>query len=265
MRQHTPLDLTTDMEVPVLLSISEPTLRLTRRSLLISSASAAALLASPGSRFGSFALAAQGSVATTGVFFDAAELHTISATFDEAEYDAMIATFRDTGDKEWISATATIDGQTYEEVGIRLKGNSSLMALRGSGGFQAPDNGQNAQPAGAGMTEDIIGPSSPLSADEPEGLPWLVRLDKFVDDQNLNGLTEFVIRSNNSATALNEALALDLLAAAGLASQAAAYVSFSVNESTPRLRIAIENPDDTWMDAHFAADGLLFKSESDGN
>ena len=185
--------------------------------------------------------------------------------WDQDVYDAMIATFRDTGDKEWISATATIDGQTYEEVGIRLKGNSSLMALRGSGGFQAPDNGQNTQPAGAGMAEDIIGPSNPLSADEPEGLPWLVRLDKFVDDQNLNGLTEFVIRSNNSATAINEALALDLLAAAGLASQAAAYVSFSVNESTPRLRIAIENPDDTWMDAHFAADGLLFKSESDGN
>ena len=56
----------------MLLSISEPTMRLTRRSLLLSSASAAALLAMPGSRFSQLALAGQTPTASTGVFFDPA-------------------------------------------------------------------------------------------------------------------------------------------------------------------------------------------------
>ncbi|MBX3069267.1 MAG: CotH kinase family protein [Thermomicrobiales bacterium] len=106
---------------------------------------------------------------------------------------------------------------------------------------------------------------SSVSADEPEGLPWLVRLDREVKDQNLNGMTEFVIRSNNSQTALNEAVALELLAAAGLASQLSAYARFSVNESDPRLRLVIENPNDEWMAANFPGDGILFKAEATGN
>ena len=46
-----------------------------------------------------------------------------------------------------------------------------------------------------------------------------MKLDEFVDDQNHDGLEEFVIRSSSSTTALNEAVALELLDLAGLASQ----------------------------------------------
>ena len=75
--------------------------------------------------------------------FDASVLHEISITFDQADYDAMIAAYQDTGDKEWIEATVTIDGETFEQVGIRLKGNSSLAGLggRGLGGFGARPGG----------------------------------------------------------------------------------------------------------------------------
>ena len=246
-------------------TISEPTLRLSRRSLLISSAAATALLALPGNQSGSGALAAQTPTAGSGVFFDPSFVHDISATFDQDEYDAVIATYSETGEKEWLSATVTIDGQIFEEVGLRLKGNSSLMSLREEFGQPGDGNPANAQPvmgfgieggtptAGNEVGGAVMqgGPGVEISADEPQGLPWLVRLDRFVDDQNLNGLYEFVIRSNNSETALNEALALDLLAEAGLASQAAAYIRFSTNDSDPRLRIAIENPDDVWLAAHF--------------
>lgn len=266
----------------MLLSVSEPTLRLTRRSLLISSASAGALLAMPGRAI--LTLAAQTPAASTGVFFDPALVHDVAATFDQDEYDAMIDAYKENGDKEWLKASITIDGTTFDEVGLRLKGNSSLMALQGNnGGFGngpmtdvqaanesatdgtpvAGQTGGMQPPDGGGMM--MGGTGGNISADEPEGLPWLVRLDKYVDDQNYNGLSEFVIRSNNSETALNEALALDLLAEAGLASQAAAYIRFTANDSEPRLRIAIENPDDTWMAAHFSEDGTLFKSEAEGN
>jgi spore coat protein CotH len=273
----------------VILERSEPTARLTRRSLLLSTASAVALVATPGAGAWSIALAAQTPAAGGGGFLDPSLVHDIVATFDQDAYDTMVQTYAETGDKEWISATLTIDGQTFEQVGLRLKGNSSLMGLREGnlGGdlgdsstfAQVADSSTSATPAAGatpitgqtGMNVDggpnieIHGGPTNLSADEPQGLPWLVHLDRNIDGQSLNGLTEFVIRSNGWETALNEALSLDLLAEAGLASQQAAYIRFTANDSDPRLRLAIENPDGTWLTRHFADDGILFKSEAQGN
>ena len=168
-----------------------------------------------------------------GGVFDTSIIHEISIEVDPDDYAAAIATYLDSGDKEWIEVTVTIDGSTYEQVGIRLKGNSSLRGL---------------------------------SADtEPETLPWLIRFDKYVDGQTHEGYADLVIRSNSSASALNEAVALDLLDAAGLASQQAIFTSLSVNGSDGVLRLVIEHPDDVWMDANLDADGALYKAESTGD
>ena len=174
---------------------------------------------------------------------DSSAVHEIAVTFDEDAYDAMIDSYAATGDKEWIEATVTIDGATYEQVGLRLKGNSSLRGLGG----------------------DRAGEASTVSADDPAGLPWLIRFDKYVDGQNHEGLFDVVIRSNNTETSLNEAVTLDLLEFAGLASQDAIAVAFSVNGGGSTLRLAIEHPDDVWMDANFADDGALYKAESTGD
>ncbi|HZK05304.1 MAG TPA: hypothetical protein VFC82_05570, partial [Actinomycetaceae bacterium] len=61
--------------------------------------------------------------------FDDAVVHSIDVQVDGAAYDAMIETYTSTGEKEWLSATVTIDGVEYEAVGIKLKGNSSLRGL----------------------------------------------------------------------------------------------------------------------------------------
>lgn len=185
------------------------------------------------------------SASSQDFFDDTSVVHAVSVEFAPADYDAMMATFVSTGEKEWIAATMTIDGRTYENVGLRLKGNSSLNALRGRGG-----------PAS----------TSGATASEPESLPWLIRLDKFVEGQDDNGRVDIVVRSNNSQTSLNEAVALDLLAAAGLASQEAVSTSFSVNGSDPVLRLAIEHPDEgAWQDEAFEGDGALYKAESSGD
>ncbi len=192
--------------------------------------------------------------------FDSARVHDIAVTFDAAAYDALIEAYRDTGEKEWIEATVTIDGATFDRVGLRLKGNSSLMGLRGDG--DAPGRGTD------GGTDGQAGPDGPgasVSADRPEGLPWLIRLDRNIDGQSLDGVTDLVVRSNRSQTSLNEAVALELLAAAGLASQAAAPASFSVNGSDPVLRLIIENPDDIWQSVRFPDAGALYKAESEGD
>lgn len=167
--------------------------------------------------------------------FDASVVHTIDVVFDDEAYDAMIQTYTATGDKESIVATVTIDGVTYEQVGLRLKGNSSLRGVTGQS--------------------------------LPEELPWLIELDEFVDGQDHQAYEDIVIRSNNTETALNEAVALELLEEVGLASQEAVATTFTVNGSDAELRLAIEHPDDDeWYESWFDdADGALYKAESTGD
>jgi spore coat protein CotH len=96
-------------------------------------------------------------------------------------------------------------------------------------------------------------------------LPWLIRLDREIEGQHHGGISDLVVRSNHSRTSLNEAVALELLDAAGLASQEAAPTAFSVNGGTPVLRLIIEHPDDTWQAANFVGPGALYKAESTGD
>jgi spore coat protein CotH len=144
-----------------------------------------------------------------------------------------------------------------------LKGNSSLSGLGGGrfpGAGPPPDTGTEGEGGGG------FGPVGSASADEPESLPWLIRLDEYVEGQDHQGYEDIVIRSNSSATSLNEAVALDLLAEAGLASQQAMSTTFSVNGSEAVLRLAIEHPDDdAWQEAAFDSDGALYKAESTGD
>jgi spore coat protein CotH len=202
--------------------------------------------------------------------FDSLQVHEIEVTYEQDDYDAMVETYVDSGEKEWIEATVTIDGETYEQVGMRLKGNSSLMGLRGAGGFAgrgsdgeaaaADDGGAGGGPGGG------FGPGGSVSEDDPESLPWLIRLDEFVEGQDHQGYEDVVVRSNSSATSLNEAVALDLLTAAGLPSENAVSTSFRVNGGDPVLRLAIEHPDDdAWQEAAFDGEGALYKAESTGD
>ncbi|MBT8207326.1 MAG: CotH kinase family protein, partial [Acidimicrobiia bacterium] len=168
--------------------------------------------------------------------FDSSVVHTISVDFDQADYDAMIATFTTTGEKEWISATVTIDGAVYENVGLRLKGNSSLFGL------------------------------SSATSDNPEDLPWLIRLNKFVQGEDHQDYEEVVIRSNSTETALNEAVAQELLAITGLAPQNPIATAFTVNGGETELRLAVENPDEEWYADNFEDEGgLLYKADSEGD
>ena len=191
--------------------------------------------------------------ATTGggggrALFDSTTVHDLAFSFDQTAYDEMIATFRSTGEKGWIEATVVVDGTTYERVGLRLKGNSSLQGLRGTSGR-----------GGAG------GPGGSASADDPSSLPWLVRFDEYVDGQEHEGYDEIVVRSNRTETSLNEAVALEIVGQAGLATQRSFPSRLRVNGSDAALRLVLESPDSRWEDDNFAGDGILYKAESGGD
>lgn len=175
-------------------------------------------------------------VVAAGSLWDSSQLHTIEFDVDPDAYDAMVQTYIDTGEKDWIVATITIDDVTYTDVGVRLKGNSSLRGL------------------------------TTATAENPEELPWLISLDKYIDDQNHEGTIDIVIRSNSTATSMNEAVALELLGAAGLATEEAISTTLTVNGGVSSLRLAIEHPDAVWEDTNFPEDGgLLYKADSTGD
>jgi len=207
----------------------------TRRRLLGTAVAGAAVLAAGGT---GLAIASQrgvptASTTTSGSFLTAETIHALSFTVDQAAVTSALRTFKSNGTKEWIEATVTIDGEAYRRAGIRLKGNSSLR--------------------------------SASESSTPQSLPWLVRLDKYVDGTSHHGVTSLIVRSNTSTSSLNEAVALSLLGDAGLATQQAAYVKLSVNGSAEVLRLAVENPDDAWVSHAFATDGLLYKAEASGD
>lgn len=166
-------------------------------------------------------------------FWDDSAVHTISVDLADADYQALIDAYMSTGEKEWATASVTIDGTEFVDVGIKLKGNSTLRAV----------------------TADA----------EPETLPWLIDLDKYVDGQQYLDATELVVRGSSTETALNEALALDLLAEAGLATEEAVSSRLSFNGGAQALRLVIQNPDGEWDDQQFGDDGLVYKAEASGD
>lgn len=165
--------------------------------------------------------------------FDPSQVHTIALEVDPAEYAAMLAAYQGTGDKEWVHGTVTIDGTRFEDVGVRLKGNLTLRSV--------------------------------TARTDPSEVPFLIKLNEFVDGQDLDGYDQFAVRAATYETALNEAVALDLLERAGLASEHAMASRFSVNGGEQALRLVVQNPDNTWDEENFDADGVLYKAEAGGD
>jgi spore coat protein CotH len=223
---------------------------------LVAGATALTLLASCSTTATNSTAAVASSTVPAGKgLFDSSVVHAVSIDYDKAAYQAMIDTYVASGDKEWITATVTIDGTVFENVGIKLKGNSTLQGLRTTG-----NSGQN---PGAG--QQAGGPGGDVSADEPEGLPWRIRLDKYVDGQNFEGETDIVVRGGRTETSLNEAVALELIGAAGMPTEEATPARFTVNGSDATLRLVIQNPDDDWDSDNFGSEGILYKAEAGGD
>ncbi|MFR9730624.1 CotH kinase family protein [Saccharopolyspora sp. MS10] len=254
-------------------------------------------------------------IAGTGNLFDGGE-HSIEVRFDPAEYADMMRTFREEGEKQFVRADMTIDGTAVRDVGLRLKGNSTLMSLRGqermgpgampgggpgagglAGGGAVPGadapGGENtaAEDAGApadgagdpeGSAQDTAagqedpaapeqqnprggGPMASLSEDEPETLPWLISFEEFAEGRAYQGHSEITLRpeAGGTATAVNEALGLELTAAAGETTQAHTLTSFRVNGGDAVPRLLLDPPDAAWAEQH--GDGVLYKARAGGS
>ena len=160
----------------------------------------------------------------------------------------MLSTFREDGEKEYIRADITIDGTLIEDVGLRLKGNSTLQSL---------SNNSMGGGGGGGMTQ--------LFEDNPEELPWLISFDEYEEGRAYQGMTEIALRpaASGSEVAINEALALELTAESGQITQDYTFTSVTVNGSESAARIVVDAPDTELADE--LGSGVLYKARAGGS
>lgn len=140
----------------------------------------------------------------------------------------------------WVPATIEFEGDTWTDVGVRFKGNSSLMNTWSSGSLE---------------------------------LPFKLDFDEFedenpaIDDQRFYGFKQLSLSNNyNDATLMHDALAYDVMAEAGIASAETAYyelfVDYGEGPVSFGLYTMIEVVDDTVIDRVFGDDdGNIYEGD----
>ncbi|WP_406362301.1 CotH kinase family protein [Streptomyces sp. NBC_01579] len=295
--------------------------------------------------------------------YDASVPHLMQLAYEQTEFDKMMKEFQDEGTKDYVSADLTIDGVHLEDVGIRLKGNSTLMSLRGNGkgmpggGRNMPGNAgaqQGAPPAadqganggrdrgqntggGPGTTEQQPGQNTEngttgrppaatagqdgtgeapaggqkgtggaatggqegtggaaggpggtdgaggggqgdagggpggmvqydLSAEKPEELPWLIKIDEYIEGRAYQGEREISLRPGaDEQVPLNEALSLSLTRTSGQPAEAYSFTSVQVNNRPAVSRLMVDNPDTEYAEAVGDGNGVLYKARAGGS
>ncbi|MDD9376916.1 CotH kinase family protein [Streptomyces sp. ZAF1911] len=210
--------------------------------------------------------------------YDTSVSHSVHLTYDQTEFNKMMKEFRDDGTKEYIKADLTIDGVYLEDVGIRLKGNSTLMSLRGDKGMSnipqgAPagagggDGGRSAgggPGAGGGALAGLI--QYNLSEKKPEELPWLVKIDEYVEGRAYQGEREISLRpGSNGRVPVNEALSLSLADTSGQKAERYSFTSLKVNNGQAATRMMVESPDVDYAEDIGDGNGVLYKAKAGGS
>jgi spore coat protein CotH len=168
--------------------------------------------------------------------FDLSFVHSIKIRMDPTEYDTLITDYQRDGLKSWHPANVEIDGVRVKRVGIRLKGNSTLVGLRYSGPESPPNPGGLAA---------ILGRTT---HDEPNKMPFLLRFDEFVPGQRYQGVNELALRTGNlgDSTQLAEMLANLLTKESGQPYLRNATTGMQLNHYREGYFLLIEHPDDLW-------------------
>ncbi|WP_330314198.1 CotH kinase family protein [Streptomyces sp. NBC_00523] len=243
---------------------------------------------------------------TVGLY-DTSVRHSVQLEYKQTDFDKMMKEFKKDGTKDSIPADLTIDGVFLSDVSIRLKGNSTLMSLRGNRGG-GPGGGQGGMPGGAeggmpgggmptggtgqrgGQGGDAAGDGQApgdaagggqapggaaggrgggmtqynLSADKPEELPWLIKVDEYVEGRAYQGEREISLRPGSDAQVpLNEALALALIDGTGEPAERYGLTTLKVNNRPTAVRLLVENPDTEYAEA-VDGESVVYKARAGG-
>jgi len=161
--------------------------------------------------------------------FDTSNIIDIDIVMDAEKWDEMLQNARQ---EKYYECDVVINGQTFKQVGIRPKGNTSLSSIASD-----PDN---------------------------DRYSFKIEFDKFVDGQTCFGLDKLVLNNNFSdATNMKEAIFYDMFQFLDADSPLYNYAKISVNGEYFAVYFALEAIEDSFMLRNYGVEkGYLYKPDS---
>lgn len=168
---------------------------------------------------------------TLATVLDKETITDINIDIDESDWQWLMD---NASNEEYKSCNVTINGETYYNVGIRPKGNSSL--------------------------------SSVVSSEETDRYSFKIKFDKYVDGQTYNGMESIVLNNMiEDNTYMKEYISYDLYDFMGIAVPEMSYSNIKVNNENWGFYLAIEVIDERYLENNFGTtEGNLYKPETMG-
>lgn len=168
---------------------------------------------------------------TLASVLDKESITEINIDIDESDWNWLI---ENATDEEYRSGNITINGETFYNVGIRPKGNTSLTNV-------AKD-------------------------DTTDRYSFKIKFDEYVDGQTYHGIESIVLNNNiQDNTSMKEYITYDLYEFLGVATPEMSYSYITVNNDDWGLYLAIEVVDKRYLENNFGTtEGNLYKPETMG-
>lgn len=156
----------------------------------------------------------------------------ISISMKQEDWDWII---QNASKEEYRSADITINGETFYNVGIRPKGNSSLNSIANSN------------------TSDRYS--------------FKIEFDHYIKGQTCYGLDKLVLNNMwSDTTYMKEYLSYDLFSLMGVVTPVYSYSNISINGKPWGLYLAVESGEESFLERNFGGSfGNLFKPEGTGS
>jgi spore coat protein CotH len=157
------------------------------------------------------------SIARTQDFYDIETINTVELYFDEPNWDEILDSLYLVGEDARLLGTAVINGEQFDSVGVRYKGNSSY----------SPNQVKN---------------------------PLNIKLDWVIDDQTLDGYGTLKLSNCfKDPSFVREVISYEIARnymPAGLAN----YANVSINDTLIGLYVSVQDVDRLFMRTHFYSD-----------
>ncbi len=158
--------------------------------------------------------------------FDNTRVHTVDIVMDD--WDELIA---NATNEEYYAASVVIDGEAYQNVGIRAKGNTSL---------------------------------STVASMDSERYSFKIEFDHYDSSKNYHGLDKLCLNNLiQDSTMMKDYLTYTLMNEFGVDSPLCSYVYITVNGEDWGLYLAVEGVEDSFLERNYGSDhGELYKPDS---
>ena len=155
---------------------------------------------------------------------------TINITADKDKWEEFL---KNAGSKPWIQCDIDIDGETYKDVGIKTKGNTSLQQL--------------------------------VNDDTTTRYSLKVNFGKYTDGQTCHGLDKLALNNIYAdSTYLKESMSYDLMKYMNVPSSLCTFAEIKVNGEHFGFYLALEDVDDSYLERIYGEDNSVEAYKPEG-